>query len=200
MDRRALARPTIAFSALLLTALLVGCVPQGPAAPVTTATPSPTSSTSAPTATPSPTTTPTATAPPATNAAPVGYTCETLLTLQGVYDLNPNLSIVPNATPPAGTLAATLVSGLGIACDLVHNSNGEILRVAAATPGSDAIAALRAGAPSPLDLGAAGFEAFSMDNAVLAFRGDLVLSAQADSYFGAEELAAALRTAIATIG
>ena len=35
---------------------------------------------------------------------------------------------------------------------------------------------------------------------LLAFRGDLVLSAEAASYFGPEELAAALRVAIASIG
>jgi len=199
MDRRLLARPTIAFSAVLLTALLAGCGTQAPAGPVDTGTPAPTSSaTPSPTATP--TVTPTPTTPPAAGATPIGFGCDTLLSLQGVYDLNPNLSVVPDGAPPAGTLAATLVGGLGVACDLVHNSNGEVLRVAAATPGTDAIASLRAGATTPFELGAAGFEAFSTGNAILAFRGDLVLTAESDGYFGIEELGAAIDVAIASIG
>lgn len=199
MERRRLARPSIAFCALVIGALLAGCTPQGPAAPVETATP-----TTAPIATtttaPSPTPTPTPTETPATQAQPIGYGCDALLPLQGVYDLNPNLSVVPDDAPPAGTLAATLVAGLGVACDLVHNSNGQVLRVAAATPGSEAIAALRAAGGDAYDLGAAGFEARSTGTAILAFRGDLVLTAEADAYFGVDELAAALRTAISAVG
>jgi len=197
MERRQLARPAIAFCALALAAVLAGCQMQGPAAPVDTGTPTPTA-TPAPTETTTPT--PTPTAPAVIEAQPIGFGCDGLLSLQAVYDLNPNLSVVPDDAPPAGTLAATLVSGLGVACDLVHNSNGQVLRVAAATPGSEAIAALRAAGTSPYDLGEAGYEAFSTDTAILAFRGDLVLTAEADAYFGPDELAAALSAAIASIG
>lgn len=202
MDRRQLARPIARLiatcSAVLLTTALVGCAAQAPAGPVSTGTPTPTSSTPTPTATATPT--PTPTTAPAVAAQPIGFGCDTLLTLQGVYDLNPNLSIVPDAAPAAGTLAATLVSGLGVACDLVHNSNGEVLIVAAARPGSDTITALRASAPTPFDLEVTGYEAFGADGSIIAFSGDLVLTAEAGSYFGTEELAAALRVAIASIG
>src|SRR5690606_12981722 len=100
---------------------------------------------------------------------------------------------------PAGTLAATLVSGLGVACDLVHNSNGEVLLVAAATPGAETIATLRAAATTPVDLGEPGFETFATDTALIAFRSDIVVTAEAGSYFGPEEFAAALRAAIASL-
>jgi len=199
MERRRLARPTIAFCALALTALLAGCAGQGPAAPVGTEMPTP-SAAPTPSATTTPTATPTPTTAPATDAQPIGVGCDGLLSLQGVYDLNPNLSVVPAPAPAAGTIAATLVGGLGVACDLIHNSNGEILLVAAATPGSETLMALRAAATTPADLGEAGFEAYSTGTALLAFRGDLVLSAEAASYFGPDELAAALRIAIASIG
>jgi len=197
MERRRLAPPALAGSALVLAALLAGCGPQSPAGPVDTGTPSPTATTPAPEPTPTPTPSPTETA--GTPAAPIGVGCDALLPLQAVYDLNPNLSVVPDGAPPAGTVAAALVDGLGVACDLVHNSNGEILRVAAATPGSEALATLRAGAVTGYDLGTTGIEAFSTDGAILAFRGDLVLSAETGGYFGPEELAAALLIAIDAI-
>lgn len=199
MERRRFARPTIAFCALALTALLVGCAGQGLAAPGATETATP-SATPTPSATATPTPSPTPTTAPGADAQPVGFGCDALLSLQSVYDLNPNLSVVPDPAPPAGTLAATLVGGLGIACDLVHNSNGEILLVAAATPGTETIAALRALATAPVDLGETGFEVFATDTAMVAFRADLVVTAEAGSYFGPDEFAAALRAAIASLG
>lgn len=197
MDLRVRPRLLAVLGGVALAGALAGCASQAPAGPVESPTPTPTVAT--PTPTPSPSSTPTPTPTAGSAATPIGFGCDALLSLQGVYDLNPNLSIVPDPAPPAGTFAATLVRELGVACDLVHNSNGAVLHVAAARPGSDALAALRAAATTVVDLGVGGFEAFDTGDAILAFRGDLVLSAEDGDYFGGEELAAALRTAIDSI-
>lgn len=193
MQRRLPARSTAVLGAAVLTALLVGCAPQTPAAPTPSPSPTIAPTTAVPTPTPTPTPTPSA-------ATPIGFGCDRLLDLQAVYDLNPNLSVVPAAAPPAGSLAATLVAELGVACDLVHNSNGAVLHVAAATPGASAIAALRAGGGNAVDLGIPGVEAVEAGSAVIAFRDGLVLTAEADEYFALDEFIASLRAAIESLG
>lgn len=192
-------RSLIGLATALGLLALTGCAELGPAvpsvpsaAPTSAASEAPVEPPPTPSVAPSPTTPTTPDAP----AQPIGVACDALIPIGPLYDLNPNLSVVPDPAPPAGTIAATQVAGLGVACDLVHNSNGAVLRVAAARPGSAAIAALRAAATGGYDLGIPGIESFAAGGALIAIRGDTAFSSEATDYFGPEDLEAALRIAL----
>lgn len=180
-----------------LIASLAACAPAVPLSPAETTTPS---ATTLPAETTPSTTTPEPTEP-ASAAKPIGLDCAALLPIEAVYELNPNLSVVPEAAPPAGSIAEALAREGGVACDLVHNSSQAILRVAAATPGSDALAVLRqASSESDIPM-IQGFEvrADASTGALVAFRGEIAISVEADPYFDASSRQQVLQIAIDAI-
>lgn len=111
------------LAAPLLLLLLAGCVPtpepttgpesgspDGPAVPVPTAS-----------------VTATATPGPETEAVPFG--CPDILSPQSVYDYNPNVGLLQDFAPEAGTLAGQAVALEGIACRLVNQTSGATIDV-----------------------------------------------------------------------
>jgi hypothetical protein len=116
---------SVALLAVGTAALLTACSP-GDAEP----TPSPTTSAS-PTA--SPTAEPTETAAPEETAPPFAIGCDALLTLEQLYEFNPNYSVDPGYTPSAATITQVVEHG-GTACGYVNQTSGDVVAVAVATP------------------------------------------------------------------
>jgi hypothetical protein len=177
-----------AAAAVAVTALgvLAGCAGGGPAPlPTVTVTVSPTAS-----ATPSRTPTPTPDA-----ATPVSVDCATLLPAPQLFAIDANVAAVPPSTPPAGTLAAAAVAAKGGYCPIVHATSGQQLYVAVSAPGAAALAAARASAGTPVDLGIAGVEAFGTDAAIQAFRADRRYTVES-TWFSPSEKTAVLKLAL----
>ena len=117
------------LSVLLLTA----CVPTQSTTPGGSATPSASASTSA-----TPSSTPTASAAPAT---PVTIGCDSLITGQQLYDINPNFSAKTDYSPAAGSLGAEALDDKGIACAWVNQTSGELIEISVANPGNAVLTA-----------------------------------------------------------
>jgi|GEM_PF-5996538 len=150
MPRRSIAPVAMFALAVAVTGLLAGCVDggglPGPTPPTSTATASPTASPSA--------------SPTGTPASPIEADCATLVPLQALYDLDPNLALLDDPTP-TGALAADAVAAGGVACTLMHTTTGETIELAVSAPGSVALAAARSSAGDAVDAGIAGVETFT---------------------------------------
>jgi hypothetical protein len=117
------------LSVLLLTA----CVPTESTTPSGSPTPSASTSASA-----TPSSTPTASAAPAT---PVTIGCDSLISLQEMYDFNPNFSLMSDYSPAAGSLGAEAVQHKGIACAWINQTSGELIEISVANPGDTVLTA-----------------------------------------------------------
>lgn len=137
----------VALSGLALIGALVlaGCA--SPGDQPGDGTPSPTVSGSA-TAGPSPSGSPTPVTPSATAApaTPVDLACTDVLSLQAVYDFNPNYGADPGYSPTAGSDAAEAVARDGIACGWLNQTSGDTFEVAVSIPSDDELERLRAAA------------------------------------------------------
>lgn len=109
--------------------LLAGCVPTGEATPTPTA-----SASSSASATPSPTDEPSTepTAAPGAESEPVTIGCSDLISLDDMYEFDPNFSLLTSFTPPSGSAAAEAVADQGIACRWVHNTSGVTIDISVA--------------------------------------------------------------------
>lgn len=64
----------------------------------------------------------------ALKAEPTDKTCESVLSLQSLYDFDPNLALTPGGTPAAGSLAQSQSQLGGITCTLTNlSSQQEVL-------------------------------------------------------------------------
>lgn len=77
-------------------------------------------------------------------ATAVTVGCDELVTLQELYDFNPNYSHLDSYTPAAGTDAAAIVAAKGVACGWINNTSNELIVIAAARPGEASLAAITA--------------------------------------------------------
>lgn len=133
--------PAVLTVAAVLALALSGCVPNGPASPTPTSSRS--ESGGGPAVTPSQEPSEPAEALPAT---PVTIDCNELVSLQAVYDFNPNYGNQPDFTPSSGSDAATIAASEGTACNWVNQTSGETFIVAVAQPAPDQLAAVRSAA------------------------------------------------------
>jgi len=190
---------TAAIATALCSLALAGCVDG--AFPGATPTSSPAATTS-PAPTPSATTTPSPSAAPTATSAPaepIGIGCDALLPPEAVYDLGMNLLAAGSAAPEAGSPSEAAVDSGGVACLLVHESSDSRVVVAASSPGSEAVAAAKAAAGAPFDLGRPGVEGFARDGVVEAFVGEYRVSAES-SFFGPDALGQILAVALDALG
>ena len=125
-------RAVLALSAGAVFALaLSGCAsataptPSGSAAATSGASAEPSAS-AAPTPTPTPT--------PEATGSPIAQTCDELLTLQDVYDFNPNYGTAPGYAPAAGGLAETAASYSGLTCGWSNQTSGELIEASVVAP------------------------------------------------------------------
>lgn len=131
------ARSTLALVSLAMsgTLLLAGCAETSDSGS-STATASPRESTSQsekPTPEPSPTLT--------ASGTPVTIACDSLLTLQNVYDFNPNYSSDPSYAIP--TEAKPLVDLKGVACGWINQTSRDTFSVAVAKPDAASLSAIQ---------------------------------------------------------
>lgn len=124
MLRRPVVLVTSASAVLAASVLLTGCTTPEPEP-----TPSPTASE---TSTPTPSTEPTE--PTATpSSTPVDIPCTTLVSLQTMYDYNPNFSLLGSFTPDAGTPAAEAAAADGTICRWQNGTSGDTIDISVAS-------------------------------------------------------------------
>ena len=115
----------------LFALLLAGCSGGGEATPTNSAVA--TSGASAdPTTSAVPSSSPTPT--PEATGSPIAQTCGDLLTLQDVYDFNPNYGSAPDYSPTADGLAATAATYNGLTCGWSNQTSGELIEVSVVAP------------------------------------------------------------------
>ena len=119
-----------ALFALVLTGCAAGDdpTPSNSTTPTSAASAEPTTSATSESPTPSPTPTPEAT------GSPIAQTCGDLLTLQDVYDFNPNYGTAPDYSPTAGGLAETAADYNGLTCGYSNQSSGELIELSVVAP------------------------------------------------------------------
>ncbi|TFD05611.1 MULTISPECIES: iron ABC transporter ATP-binding protein [unclassified Cryobacterium] len=123
-------RASVLLAAGTLFALvLTGC--SGGAEPKPTDSATATSGASAdPTESAAPSSSPT---PEATGSA-ITQTCGDLLTLQDVYDFNPNYGTAPDYSPSAGSLGETAATYNGLTCGWSNQTSGELIEISVVAP------------------------------------------------------------------
>lgn len=133
MYRRPLRTSTAAAVAALLLSgavALTACAPADDDASATgsataTTEPSASATTGEPDATTTPTTDPDV-------GEPIDMTCDQLVTPEQMYEYSPNVSLLDDYTPEAGSKAEQAVSYKGVACQWVQNSSGSAINISVA--------------------------------------------------------------------
>ncbi len=177
--------------------LLTGCLDAGfPGDSPTTRVP--TSATTAPAAptttvpteapTPEPTTAP---------ASPVALDCAALLPIGDLYEIDPNLSIVPVTGSPSTWLAQEAIAADGTVCQATHATSGATAFLGISAPGAAALAEQLAAAGPGSPLGSTGVDAHGEPNQLQVFRGERRITGECDPSFNPDSLRALLETAIA---
>lgn len=108
-------RASVLTSALVLTLAACAGVPGKATTPSTVTTSGPSSSEQS---------TPTATADLVARSYPVGKTCDDVMSLQALYDFNPNFTYDANLSTPSSSHAEKIVSIQGISCAYLNLSSG----------------------------------------------------------------------------
>lgn len=191
---RPLAVGAIALSAALL---LTGCLDGGFPGATPTATPSAAPSTDASTPTPtSPPATPSPT-PSAAPATPVALDCAALLSIEGVYAIDPNLAVIPLSGAPSTWLAQETAAAQGTVCEATHGTSGAVAFIGISAPGTAALDAARAAAGAGSPLGGTGLEVFGAPNQLQVFHDARRVTAECDPRFNPDSLRALLELALA---
>jgi hypothetical protein len=129
-------RPLAVAAALLGSVLLAGCTPAptpsssapigtGPGLPSSTGTPAPEPSASA------------------IVSQPVDIGCDAVITPDDMYAFNPNVSIMPDGTPKAGSTASEIAAMNGLTCQWVNNTSNTTIDVAVAKLNDDELTDLK---------------------------------------------------------
>jgi hypothetical protein len=129
-------RPLAVTAALLGSLLLAGCTP----APAASSSPTTGPTESGPAASGAPTPSPAETA---VASEPVEIACEALITPADMYAFNPNISMVAEATPKAGSKASEIAAMGGQFCQWANNSSNTTIDVAVARLGDAALTDLK---------------------------------------------------------
>jgi hypothetical protein len=136
---RASRAATLSVAAIVALTALTACG----ASSGSTGTPTPIETASA---TPTATETPAATAAPTSDAvisSPVGVTCDQLLTLQDVYDYNPNYTALPAAKPAVDSKAGQIAGMNGLTCQWKNNTSESTIDLGLAKLTDDQLTSLK---------------------------------------------------------
>jgi len=191
----------IAVGALTLSAalLLTGCLDAGfPGSTATTppATPSaPATSSQATTTTPTtgPSQTPEPTAAP---GIPVTIDCQAILTPDGIYDIDPNLTVVPLDGPPSTRFAQESIADDGTVCHVTHATTGASAFIGVSAPAAARLAEQRAAAGAGSPLGTTGTEVHGAATQLQVFHDERRVTGECDPAFNPDSLRAMLELAI----
>ena len=98
-------------------------------------------------ASPSPSASASASPSPADDVqAPIDKACLDLVSLDTMYQYDPNFGLKADYSPAAGTGASTAVSNGGVACSWVQQSSGDTIDIAVAHPSGTVLGELKAAA------------------------------------------------------
>lgn len=146
MTAAALRPAALAFTAFLGAALaLSGCAGEPSPSPSAGASSTPTRPGLSPSPTPTGSPTPT-TGPTSAPVTPISLPCTSVLSLQAVYDYNPNYGENPAYSPAAGSEAAAAIARGGFACGWINQTSGDSFELAVSIPVGDEDDALEAAA------------------------------------------------------
>jgi hypothetical protein len=185
-----------AVIAPLIVLLLAGCVPNEPSASPTPGPPPP-----VPSITPNPT--PTIAPTPSPQTEPVTLSCSDLLGAQGIYDYNPNVSLLPSFSPSNDSLAGQALAQQGIACELINQTSGSTIDFGVVRYTNDAYAAkLASVASSATTAGAFDgyFDVTGEGGVAQVFSAPYFLSVAAADFGTAEDVAPLVALALDGLG
>lgn len=160
MARRTRTLVTSASAVLAASVLLAGC---------TTPLPAPIASESGPAsspATPAASETPSE-APAEGTSTPVDIPCDQLVSLQTMYEFNPNFSLLASWTPDAGTPAAEARAADGVVCRWQNDTSGVTIDISVASFDAATLAAKAEAA------GGSSVNAYGADEAYFGTAGDV---------------------------
>ena len=183
-----------ALIAPVVVLLLAGCVWEDPVA-------SPAPSLTPPVLTPNPT--PTITPTPSPETEPVPFGCSDLLSAQGIYDYNPNVSLLPSFSPSDATLGGQAIAQQGIACELINQTSGSLVDFGVVRYTPDAYAAkLSAVASSSTTTGAFDgyFDVTSEGGTAQVFVSPYFVSVVSSDFGAAEDVAQLVQLALDGLG
>jgi len=212
-----------AAGAVVLVALSAGCATSADDPDPSPPPPSPTASASpsgeppasegaaeeaSPTASASPPSPPvvvTSPAPVDDTPTPVTLGCLDLVSLDTMYDFNPNFSLQQGYAPAAGTPGALAVQDGGVACGWVHASSGDLVEIVVAKPGPVTLGMLRAQAAVGDSSGSATgatvyFTMAATGGTVQAFTGSSWVVATSPWFAAAADAQPLIDAAIAAVG
>jgi hypothetical protein len=189
------------FAATLAIGVLAGCVPGAEPEPSATASLLPGESAS-PSAEPTPT--PTATIESDPGATPFSVPCETLASLQTMYDFNPNFALTGSFSPSAGTPAADAAADQGTLCRWVNATSGEAIDFTASIPSPAQFEARKAAAASGTPVTGLGADAwFTSEHdvgTVQVFKGDKWVTVSSAWFTLAQDAQALVTEAVNAVG
>lgn len=182
-----------AIGVLTVAVALSGCTDPGDPSSSPSASPSPSTSPSA-SASPAPSDDPVA-SPSAGPSTPIDASCLDLVSLQTMYDFDPNFGLRDPFTPAAGSRGATAVGFDGVACTWVQQTSGDTIEIAVAAPPAAELTSLRSSAGETAD-GTTFFTTEGGVGIVQVFDGAywIVVSS---SYFGSAADASSLTGSVA---
>lgn len=190
-----LSRAALATAALAIVLVTAGCIPVEPQpAPSGTASPAPAATPSA-SASASPTPSPTATE---ATSRPLDIACDALITLQAMYDYNPNFSLLGDLDADAGTLAADALAQQGVACRWVNDTSGETIDIAAADLTGPALADRRAAAGEVTS--AFGVEGYFRAGEAQAISGSSWITVVSNAFLEPADAAPLVQAAVDALG
>ncbi|TFD55050.1 iron ABC transporter ATP-binding protein [Cryobacterium sp. Hh7] len=114
----------------LFALVLSGCASGDEPTPTDSAATSTASAEPTESAAPSSSPTPT----PEATGSPIERACDELLTLQDLYDFNPNYGTAPSFAPAAGGLAESALDYNGLACGYSNQTSGELIELSLVAP------------------------------------------------------------------
>ena len=193
VDPAYLLRRRLAAAALVvaLAAGLTGCVDPDTAPALPTGTPP---ATSGPVVTP--------TIDPTPGATPLGVACADLVDPDAVYALNPNLALVGDGNPEAGSAGARALAAGGVSCHWVLESGGGAMDVSAARLGPADLATREAEAAAGTAVAGLGDRAYFSASGiptVTVFRGDVWLVVASEQFGQGADAAGIVDSALASI-
>ena len=180
---------------IAVSVVLAGCVPAEPGAS------SPTPSSSSEPAGPSAT----ATVPPAPTVAPetgepVTIGCADLISLQAMYDYNPNFGLIDSYTPDPGTYAAQAIAANGLACRWINQTSGDTIDVSVAHLTDEGLAAREGALSDPVSDYDGYFSSQDGFGTAQAFSGPYWITAASRAFFEPVDAAPIIAAAIAGLG
>lgn len=162
------------------------------------ATPSPStsdSSSESPTPSVSPSTSPEPTA--GSGGTAIGVDCLDLVSLDTMYQFDPNFGLDDSYSPASGTPGATAVADSGIACGWVQQTSGETIEISAAQPSADQLVELMAAAGA--DVTGAAFSTSGGKGIAQQFAGPYWVTASSSYFTAAADAQPLVDSAVAAV-